>query len=478
MKKGVVPDLVTRVGEVFPSRFVPYDFQRDIILRASENPTTLLKMDVGTGKTIVSWFMALGATLGTDICQILILSPPTLVRQWYEFVKEFENIPSVCAYQGSPAERARMDLTESIIIMGYQIFLRDFEKIYFQMRNRHIYVIADECSLREVKSQTYRKMRKLLYNADTTRQLNDRLGDTTDPDKPFVLLNATPVSNPSQTYGYIKMLTPLVIMTKAQFEYNHVKKKDRYNRPVAFQNMELLEDAFKLRRFDANADELLSLPPVTYIPIRYDLEPKHLKAYELLARQSVKDFPEYAAKNKKEIDNLFMRLQQMVTNPEMFGYDFVPPYLELLDERLEELGPDEKVIIFGHFVATNEKILKHLGSKAVGFWGRFSPAQKLKNEDAFKGDANRFVAHCKSGGVGLNLQYARHEIFVEIPPDPPTFKQAVGRIHRDGQQRKQFVAIFLASGTIQERIYFNLIAKDKLLAEVIGDKKSLENFLM
>ena len=78
----------------------------------------------------------------------------------------------------------------------------------------------------------------------------------------------------------------------------------------------------------------------------------------------------------------------------------------------------------------------------------------------------------------MNLQHARHEIFVEIPPDPPTFKQAVGRVHRSGQARNQFVTIFLAAGTIQERIYYNLIVKDKVLSEVIGDKKSLQDFLL
>ena len=471
-------DIIDRVQEVFPSRFTPYGFQREIILAAGENSTSLDRMDVGTGKTIVSWFLALGATLDTDICQILILCPPTLVRQWHEFVNEFKNIPSVCTYQGTPEQRSRMDLTESIIIMGYQIFLKDFDKVYGQMQGRKVYVIADECSLRSVKSATYKKFRELVYNVQTTRQLNDRLGDTTDPDKKFTLLNATPVSNPGQTYGYIKMLTPLVYMNQSQFEYNHVLKKDRYKKATAYKNLDILEANFKLRRFDANADDLLDLPPVTYIPIRYDLDSRHFETYLRMVNQEVSAFPAEYVKNGKEINSLFTRLQQMVTNPDLFGYDYQPAYLGLLDERLEELGEKEKVIIYGHFQPTNQRILTHLGDTAVGFWSGFTSAQKLKNEDAFRGDINRFVAHCKSGGVGLNLQYARHEIFVEIPPDPPTFKQAVGRVHRDGQKRNQFIAILLAVGTIQEKIYYNLIIKDKILSEVIGDKTSLKDFLL
>lgn len=471
-------DIINTVRSLFPSRYDPYPFQRQAILAAHEKKSSLLKMDVGTGKTIVSWFLALASTINTDICQILILCPPTLIRKWHEFVKEFDGIPSSCAYQGSPGERARMDLTESVIIMGYQIFLRDFDKIYYQVKNRQIFVICDEVSLRSTKSQTYKKLRQLFYNVETVKQLNNLGTLDIEPVKPFTLLNATPVSNPAQAYGYIKTLTPIVYKTEQQFNYLHVAKFDQYKKPKAYKNLDLLEESFKLRRFDANADELLDIPPITYIPIKYDLDPKHLKLYKKMTGTAVAEFPAFAARNGQEIDSLFTRLQQLVTNPEMFGAEFPPMYLEMLDERLEELGPDEKVIIYAHFVDTNRRILKHLGKTAVGLWSDFSQDQKNKSEDAFKADVNRMVAHCKSGGVGLDLQHARHEIFVEIPPDPPTFRQAVGRIHRDGQARNQFVTIFLAAGTIQERIYYNLIVKDKVLSEVIGDKKSLQDFLL
>jgi len=469
-------DIVDKVGKEFPSRYTPYPFQRQIILDAGADSTSLEKMDVGTGKTIVSWFLALGSSIVGDTTQILILCPPTLIRKWHEFVKEFENIPSTCAYQGSPKERAKMNLTEAIIIMGYQIFLKDFDKVYTQMKARKVYVICDEVSLRDSGSKTFKNLRQLFYNVLTVKQLNAL--DTDDPVKPFTLLNATPVSNPGQAYGYIKTLTPFVYKTQEQFNHLHVAKFDQYKKPRVFKNMDLLETNFKLRRFDANADELLDIPPITYIPIKYDLDHRHLRLYQKMTSTAVAEFPAYAAKNGKEIDSLFTRLQQMVTNPEMFGAEFPPVYLELLDERLEELGPDEKVIIYGHFIDTNRRVLQHLGNTAVGLWSDFTQMQKNKSEDAFKADVNRMVAHCKSGGVGLDLQHARHEIFIEIPPDPPTFKQAVGRIHRDGQARKQFVSIFLAAGTIQERIYDNLIVKDKVLSDVIGDKKSLQDFLL
>lgn len=476
MRKKAIPDLVEKVGAIFPSRFIPYDFQREIILAAGMLRSSLLKMDVGTGKTIVSWFTALGATLGTNISQILILCPPTLIRQWYQFVEEFKNIPSVCAYQGTPIQRDRMYLTESIVIMGYHIFLKDFDKIYFQMRNRQVFVICDEVSFRDPSTKTYRYLRKLFYNVNSVKELNDR--DEFEPDKRFILLNATPISNPGQTYGYIKQLTPCVYVHERVFDACHVAKKNRYNEPVAFKNLELLEENFKLRRLDADADVLLDLPPISFIPITYDLVPRHLSAYEKLARQDVDAIPDEFFKNPKEIDNLFARLQQMVTNPSIFGLDIVPAFLELLDERLGELGDEEKVVIFSQFKDTNRRILKHLDGKAVGLWSDFTPKQKDKSLDAFSSTVNRLIAHWKTGGVGLNLQYARHEIFVEIPPDPPSFKQAVGRIHREGQTRKQFVTIFLASGTIQERIYYNLIVKDKLIADVIGNKKSLIDFLL
>jgi len=469
--------IVEKVMKEFPSPYEPFDFQRKIIEKAYKKDTSLLKMDVGTGKTIVSWYMALARSLEFGAEQILILCPPTLIRQWYNFVREFENIPSVCMYQGPPAKRAQMDLSESVVIMGYQIFLKDIRKIYAAMYKRPVFVICDEVSLRNVSSLTFKTLRLFLYDAPTAKDLNDRYNETEDPAKPFTFLTATPISNPGQIYGYIKLIHPGLYKSLADFELHHVQRKDRYNKPVAYKMVELLEDNFKFRRFDADADKLMSLPPITYIPIRYDLEPKHHALYLKMVNKEVEVFPELAARNAKDILGLFTRLQQLVTNPDMFGYNYKPAYLDMLDERLEELG-EEKVIIYAHFKPTNRRILTHLGDTAAGYWSDFTQAQKNKSEDAFKNGTSRLVAHCKSGGMGLNLQHARHEIFIEIPPDPPSFKQAVGRVHRSGQTRKQFVTIFLASGTIQESIYYNLIVKDKILADVIGDKKSLRDFLL
>lgn len=89
------------------------------------------------------------------------------------------------------------------------------------------------------------------------------------------------------------------------------------------------------------------------------------------------------------------------------------------------------------------------------------------------------VAQPLSAGAGLNPQYiCWASLFLETPYRTIPFRQAAGRIDREGQQFNANIWIGVAENTIQTTLYNNLLANDALVQKVQGNPKDLKKILM
>lgn len=70
-----------------------------------------------------------------------------------------------------------------------------------------------------------------------------------------------------------------------------------------------------------------------------------------------------------------------------------------------------------------------------------------------------FLLSAKSGGTGLNLIGANRLILFDSDWNPSSDKQAMARIHRDGQTKPCFIYRLLLAGTIDEKIYQRQLSK-------------------
>ena len=113
---------MTTLNKHFTLPFTPHDFQEEGIAQIVKRRCSLLKYSVGLGKTLTATCAALQLSLTSGVEQILILCPPVLITQWAEFLTSIEGIPDVLTYQGTPTERAAMNLDAAVIICSYNIF--------------------------------------------------------------------------------------------------------------------------------------------------------------------------------------------------------------------------------------------------------------------------------------------------------------------------------------------------------------------
>jgi len=111
------------------------------------------------------------------------------------------------------------------------------------------------------------------------------------------------------------------------------------------------------------------------------------------------------------------------------------------------------------------------------FHGRIDARKRRDLVTQFREDpACRVFLSTDAGGVGLNLQNASAVVNMDLPWNPATLEQRIGRIHRLGQHRPVRVVNFVAQGTIEHSMLSLLAFKQSLFSGVL-DKGKDEVFL-
>ena len=140
-----------------------------------------------------------------------------------------------------------------------------------------------------------------------------------------------------------------------------------------------------------------------------------------------------------------------------------------------------KIVVVGWFRDVLEQLRDAFPEESVLYYGGSTPSEK---EDALirfqggvsgHGDAHDpkcrlFLTNPRSGGVGLTLTRSHTCVFVELDWSPGVMTQAEGRIYRISQKSDKILFRHLVlRDSIDERLAYSLIEKQKAIAAAIGD---------
>jgi SNF2 family DNA or RNA helicase len=293
------------------------------------------------------------------------------------------------------------------------------------------------------------------------------------------LLSGTPVSLPTDAYAYISLITPGVYKSQYQFESIHVESRDFWGRPEEFSNLDMLSRNLLLQAARVLKEDVLKdLPELTYTPIYYDLDPKHLKLYQQLAEEQMAKLENGDKIDLTSASALFQALQQIPCSAEHFSEGKVKStVLDLIDTVMEELS-GKKLVIFCHYRMTTKRLLEHLAPyNAVALFGGTAAADRQKNIDRFiqDPDCKVIILQHKSGGAGIDgLQDVCSEVLmVELPYRASDLRQAIARVHRDGQKTAVNCRIAIAQQTLQVKLWEYVQDNDSLINTVIRGPKGI-----
>ena len=146
--------------------------------------------------------------------------------------------------------------------------------------------------------------------------------------------------------------------------------------------------------------------------------------------------------------------------------------LSTIDEILSE-DPNQKIIVFTEFVATQEYLKRLLVARdytVSTLNGSMSIKERNDALREFRDHSNIFIS-TDAGGEGLNLQFSNIIINYDLPWNPMKIEQRCGRADRIGQTRDVQIYNFIIEDTVENRVREVLEEKLSVILKEIGVDK-------
>ncbi|KAM3413664.1 hypothetical protein BST61_g10357 [Cercospora zeina] len=458
---------------------------------------TLLKQSPDAGKSTIQ--------------KCIIACPSSLVRNWAnELVKwlgEGAIVPFAVDGKASKEEmtqqmRAWAMATGRAVVRPVLIVSYETLRLYVdELHNAPIgLMLCDEGHrLKNSESQTYEALNGLNV-------------------KKRVILSGTPIQNDlSEYFSLLNFANPGYLGTqqefRKQFEIPILRGRDadgtdadRQKGDERLKELLTLVNKFIIRR----TNDILS----KYLPVKYEhvvfcnLAPFQLDLYNYFIKS-----PEIQSllrgKGSQPLKAIGL-LKKLCNHPDLldlpndlpgsedyFPEDFVPkdlrgrdrevkPYysgkMQVLDRMLARIRSDsnDKIVLISNYTQTLDVFEKLCRNRAYGCLrldGTMNVNKRQKLVDKFNdpnGEEFVFLLSSKAGGCGLNLIGANRLILFDPDWNPAADQQALARVWRDGQKKDCFVYRFMATGTIEEKIFQRQSHKQALSSCVVDSAEDVE----
>ncbi|KAK4222393.1 DNA repair protein rhp54 [Podospora fimiseda] len=156
--------------------------------------------------------------------------------------------------------------------------------------------------------------------------------------------------------------------------------------------------------------------------------------------------------------------------------------MQVLDRMLARIRADtnDKIVLISNYTSTLDIFERLCRNRAYGCLrldGTMNVNKRQKLVDKFNdpnGEEFVFLLSSKAGGCGLNLIGANRLILFDPDWNPAADQQALARVWRDGQKKDCFVYRFIATGTIEEKIFQRQSHKQSLSSCVVDSAEDVE----
>lgn len=448
----------------FLSRTKPYGFQVHGSTWLYRNDGCLFFDDMGLGKTKQA-IDAAHATLQQDpriVPLIMIVCPNGLKYNWKREIEKhalsFDRgilIPS-----GRTVERAE------------QLRTCRFKAEMNMDDRRPVWVIINYEALRYFLFEWHQTVEDAILICDEAHRLKNGRTQVTkavDAAKParIWLMTGTPVWNRLEdVWSLANLVRPGVLgWTWFQFERRHIIRESKFNRIVNYKNPERVRQVLGEISLGRKKEEVLDLPEKVYARRYVELSPEERRAYDRMRRDLVTWLDELPPGEEPTIVHVndfsvrFLRLRQIADGMVSQGADEEPNWSRARSKiaELQEIYKDldtERMVVWVRWVPVGRMaatMLSHALKRPVACIDGDVPLEDREKLIAdWKEHGGPLVLQMAVGGVGLNLQEAFVEVFLDPPTTPGERRQCEDRLHRIGQTKTVTVIDLIARGTTDE----------------------------
>ncbi|KAJ4415603.1 DNA-dependent ATPase protein rad54 [Gnomoniopsis sp. IMI 355080] len=458
---------------------------------------TLLKQSPDAGKTTIQ--------------KAIVACPSSLVRNWANELTKWLGPGAINPFaidgKATKEELIRQlrqwaissgrAVTRPVIIVSYET-LRMYSE---ELKNCKIgLMLCDEGHrLKNGDSQTFTALNSL----NVTRR---------------VILSGTPIQNDlSEYFALISFANPNLLGTRLEFRKkfelpilrgrdSEATDKERERGDECLTELLGLVNKFIIRR----TNDILS----KYLPVKYEhvvfcnLAPFQLDLYNyFITSPDIQALLRGKGSQPLKAINI---LKKLCNHPDLldlpndlpgsestYPEDFVPkdargrdrdvkPWysgkMHVLDRMLARIRADttDKIVLISNYTSTLdifERLCRNRTYPCLRLDGTMNVTKRQKLVDKFndpEGGQFVFLLSSKAGGCGLNLIGANRLVLFDPDWNPAADQQALARVWRDGQKKDCFVYRFIATGTIEEKIFQRQSHKQSLSSCVVDEAEDVE----
>jgi SNF2 family DNA or RNA helicase len=416
----------------------------------------LLSDEVGLGKTIEALMVLLEYQARGMARRVLVLAPPALVPQW---------AGELAAKAGISART--LDREGEAVWRGDGVVVASLATARMQrtapvvQANAWDLVIVDEA---------HRVKRRGSSSWKLVDGLRSRF---------LLLLTATPIETElEELYQLVNLLKPGQFATPAAFRKRFVDPSS----PTSPKNREALRELLgEVMVRNTRASCGLKLPPryvstvvvepaaderalytATLEALRQAADPRARRAAGLLLLEAGSS-PAAVRSTVEKLDETFAAVATAARVDETRkGHALV---------EIVRAGAAQ-TLVFTRYRATARWIAALLSREAVSYaavHGDLAAAEKQAALAAFRAGDVQVLVSTDVGSEGHNLQHCHRLVNFDLPWNPMTIEQRIGRLHRFGQQHEVEVFNLCARGSMEERILAVLHDRVRLFELVVGE---------
>ncbi|KAH7376597.1 DNA repair protein rhp54 [Plectosphaerella cucumerina] len=473
--------------------------------------------EMGLGKTLqcitLMWTLLKQAPEAgkSTIQKAIVVCPSTLVRNWANELVKWLGADAVTPFaidgKASKEELTRQlrqwaissgrSVTRPVIIVSYETLRLNVE----ELKNTKIgLMLCDEGHrLKNGDSQTFSALNSL----NVTRR---------------VILSGTPIQNDlSEYFALVSFANPDLLGTRLEFRKrfeipilrgrdSEATEGERQRGDDCLRELLAIVNKFIIRR----TNDILS----KYLPVKYEhvvfcnLAPFQLDLYNYFIKSpDIQALLRGKGSQPLKAINLLKKLcnhpdllnvaEDLPGSESCFPEDYVPkdsrgrdrdikPWysgkMQVLDRMLARIRQDtnDKIVLISNYTQTLdlfEKLCRSRGYGSLRLDGTMNINKRQKLVDRFndpEGQEFVFLLSSKAGGCGINLIGANRLVLFDPDWNPAADQQALARVWRDGQKKDCFVYRFIATGTIEEKIFQRQSHKQSLSSCVVDSAEDVE----
>jgi non-specific serine/threonine protein kinase len=472
--------------------------QREALDLSQQIANLALFMEVGTGKTRATIeILRYRCAANGRLLKTLIFVPKIVCTNWQREIKEYSKIHpyDVHVLLGTGTQRIRdfkkyvcqneIPTKSQIIITNYESVQMDGFFSLLQQWQPEV-IIADECH--RLKNPESKRAQRVIQLADMAMHK--------------YALTGTPILNSAMDiFNIYRFLDGGETFGKSFWKFRAIWFEDEnagwagqanyfpkyVPRPQTYAELNRLIYKKAVRAVKA---ECLDLPPFVRKEVHADMGKEQAKLYKDLKEQYIAYIDDKLKTEPRAVVAQLavtkaLRLMQIVT-----GYAKADdgsiykikdnPRLDALEELLEELTPNHKVIVWSVFHENYEDIKAVCNKLNIGFGelhGKISQKERESAISNFRSEPSCrvLIANQAAGGIGINLIESDVSIYYSKNFSLEQDIQSEGRNYRGGSERHTSVTRIdiVALNTIDELVTQALATKQEIAGKVLDWREQL-----